>query len=258
MSYFRNKRLMGLLGLIALSLVTWFVTVQLNIDWLRVIKDLPNAITFFINDYFPVDFSKVDVQLLAIGETIMIAVSGTTTGMIIGFFLALMISMKTTPHPTMRMISRTLASILRNIPEGVWAIMLLVSFWSGNFLAYIVMSIVSTGFLARVFSDSIDETNASAIEALQATGASYWQIVRHAVIPETMPSLLSWSLYSIENNIRSSTIVGMLAGGGIGFYLDIYKGYMDYQTMSSAIILIAILVLVTDNVTSRIRNKILS
>ena len=67
--------------------------------------------------------------------------------------------------------------------------------WYGDFLGFLVLCIISYGFLTRSFADSIDETNASCIKALEATGANYWQIVVHAVIPETMPSLISWTLY---------------------------------------------------------------
>ena len=119
---------------------------------------------------------------------------------------------------------RALASLTRNIPEAVWAVLLLPLLWYGDFLGFLVLCIISYGFLTRSFADSIDETNASCIKALEATGANYWQIVVHAVIPETMPSLISWTLYAAENNIRSATVVGMLAGGGIGYLMSIYQG----------------------------------
>ncbi|MFQ7537029.1 MAG: PhnE/PtxC family ABC transporter permease [Clostridium sp.] len=93
---------------------------------------------------------------------------------------------------------RALASLTRNIPEAVWAVLLLPLLWYGDFLGFLVLCIISYGFLTRSFADSIDETNASCIKALEATGANYWQIVVHAVIPETMPSLISWTLYAAE------------------------------------------------------------
>ena len=60
------------------------------------------------------------------------------------------------------------------------------------------------------------------------------EIVVHAVIPETMPSLISWTLYAAENNIRSATVVGMLPGGGIGYLMSIYQGglYIGYTGIS--------------------------
>jgi len=119
------------------------------------------------------------------------------------------------------------------------------------------MCIISYGFLTRAFADSIDETNRNAMEALQSTGASYWQIIFHAVLPETLPSLLSWSLYAAENNIRSATIVGMLAGGGIGYLIGIYKGFMKYQLLCTSILLVVIVVIATDQISTQIRKRIL-
>jgi phosphonate transport system permease protein len=92
----------------------------------------------------------------------------------------------------LRVILRFIATFLRNVPSSIWAIILLMAFWFGEFLALLVMTIGTFGFMARVFSDMIDETNSNSIEALEATGASYWQIITQAVFPETLPVAISW------------------------------------------------------------------
>ena len=182
--------------------------------------------------------------------------------MLLAFFSSLAISSKTSRYRVLKYLVRALASLTRNIPEAVWAVLLLPLLWYGDFLGFLVLCIISYGFLTRSFADSIDETNASCIKALEATGANYWQIVVHAVIPETMPSLISWTLYAAENNIRSATVVGMLAGGGIGYLMSIYQGglyigYMGYQLMASCILFIIITVIITDQISAQIRKRII-
>lgn len=258
MNYFRRKRLESILTILAFVLLFIWGSKTLNVNWVDVYRRFPNALNRFVIDYLPVDFTDFPRQLQQLFHTVLLSIAGSATGMALGLLSALMISVKTSPNDLLKTTVRTIASVCRNIPEGIWAIILLLCFWFGNFLAYLVMSVISYGFLTRVFADTIDETNADAIEALEATGAGYWQIIVHAVIPETLPALISWTLYSIENNIRSATIVGMLAGAGIGYLMGIYKGFAQFPLMMSAILMITILTIVTDQVSTMIRRRIMS
>ena len=124
-----------------------------------------------------------------------------------------------------------------------------------NFLAFLLCVLSLMDFLPEHLPILLMKR--IAMEALQSTGASYWQIIFHAVLPETLPSLLSWSLYAAENNIRSATIVGMLAGGGIGYLIGIYKGFMKYQLLCTSILLVVIVVIATDQISTQIRKRIL-
>lgn len=258
MKYFRKKRLETALTVIFCIFIFIYGSKKLEVSWIEVFKRFANAADRFIIDYLPVDFSEFSRQSEQLINTVFLSIAGSATGVILGLLSALMISVKTSPNTFVKTVIRTIASICRNIPEGIWAIILLLCFWFGNFLAYLVMSIISYGFLTRVFADTIDETNSDAIEALEATGAGYWQIIIHGVLPETMPALISWSLYSIENNIRSATIVGMLAGGGIGYLMNIYKGFAQFPLMMSAILMVTILIIITDRVSTVIRRRIMS
>lgn len=258
MNYFKSKRLKTTLILLFFTASLVIASEMIGFDWLLMLQNFTKAFQRFIVLYLPPDFSNFSMQLKELGSTILLSVSGAVTGMILAFFAALAISIKTGKIKSLKIPVRFIASLSRNIPEGVWAIILLLCFWFGEFLAYLVMCIISFGFLTRVFADAIDETNANAIEALEATGASYWQIVFHAIIPETLPALLSWSLYAIENNIRSATIVGMLAGGGIGFLIGNYKDFRQFPQLFSAVSLVVVTILFTDQCSTQIRKRILS
>ena len=126
-----------------------------------------------------------------------------------------------------------------------------------NFLAFLLCVSSLMDFLPEHLPILLMKRIAMRWKQLQSTGASYWQIIFHAVLPETLPSLLSWSLYAAENNIRSATIVGMLAGGGIGYLIGIYKGFMKYQLLCTSILLVVIVVIATDQISTQIRKRIL-
>ncbi|MEG0737267.1 MAG: phosphonate ABC transporter permease, partial [Longicatena sp.] len=82
-------------------------------------------------------------------------------------------------------------------------------------------------------------------------------IIVHGVIPETMPALISWSLYAAENNIRSATVVGMLAGGGIGWLMGVYKDFYQMKSLCTAIALIVLVVIITDQISTQVRKRLL-
>lgn len=257
MNYFKKKRIQYAMIFLGTILVLFFSSVRLEIEWSRIVIDFHRSLSRFMNIYLPMDFSEISSQIYQLWVTIVISIAGAFVGMIFAFFSALCISSSTSQNSILKYMVRLLASLSRNIPEAVWAIILIPCLWYGEFLGFLVMCIISYGLLTRAFADSIDETNRNAIEALQATGASYWQIIFHAVLPETLPSLLSWSLYAAENNIRSATIVGMLAGGGIGYLIGIYKGFMKYQLLCTSILLVVLVVIITDQISTQIRKRIL-
>lgn len=257
MKYFKKKRIV-ILGLIALIIASIYISsCILNIEWLQVFTNFHKSIVRFTENYLPMDFTRLTEQLYQLWITIIISLAGAFAGMVFAFFSAIAISSNTGRNAIVKYIIRGLASLTRNIPDAVWAVILIPCLWFGEFLGFIVMCIISYGFLTRAFADSIDEANSSCIEALNATGASYWQIIIHAVIPETMPSLISWSLFAAENNIRSATVIGMLTGGGIGFLMGTYKGFMRYQLLCTSILLIVIVVIITDQISTQIRKRIL-
>lgn len=262
MKYFSKKRFTWFISALVIVLLMLICTIRLEIDWGLILTNFHVSIKRFTQTYLPIDFSQLGEQVYQLWITIVISIAGAFVGMVLAFFSSLAISSKTGKFKILKYIVRGFASLTRNIPEAVWAVLLLPLLWYGDFLGFIVLCIISYGFLTRSFADSIDETNANCMEALKATGASYWQIIFHAVVPETLPSLISWTLYAAENNIRSATVVGMLAGGGIGYLMSIYQGglyigYSGYQLMASCILLVVITVIITDQISAQIRKRLI-
>jgi phosphonate transport system permease protein len=113
------------------------------------------------------------------------------------------------------------------------------------------------GFLTRVFIEVIDETSASSVEALCATGATRAQVIFQAVLPDIAPQAISWVLFTLETNVRSATLVGMLTGTGIGFLFTLYYRYMDYKSASLVVIGIVVVVLIIEALSNAARKVVL-
>lgn len=255
--FFKSKKLRDTLLFAAFIVVAIIASALIEFDLPLIFQRFPNAMKRFMELYFPISFKDSEDLIEAIWLTIILAISSGTIGTILAYLAALGMSKRTGKNPVIKFILRGLATFIRNVPASIWAIMLLMAFWFGEFLAMFVMILGTFGFNARLFSDMIDETNHHSIEALEATGATYWQIILQAVFPETLPVAISWALYAVETNIRSATIIGMLAGGGIGHLIGIFKHFRRFDQLTGAVVVIVMTILMVDQVSIQIRKRIL-
>lgn len=250
----RTKEVMGMALIVFLAIACM---VLLRFDLISSMGNLPKAFARFIKLYLPPNFEEIKTMLEAMWLTLLIAVSAGSLGSVLAYFAALGMSKQTGKIPLLKFVLRVVATFVRNVPAPIFAIVLLMAFWYGEFLALLVMTLATFGFNARLYSDMIDETNTDSIEALEASGASYWQIVTQSVIPETLPTSISWTLYAIELNIRAATIIGMLVGGGIGHLIGIYKHFRRFDQLMAAVILVVVVIIIFDQVSMYIRKRVL-
>ncbi len=149
-------------------------------------------------------------------RTFLIAVSSTTCAAIISLFLAALGANTLSINNAVTWVIRSFSSLMRNIPIVAWAMILLFSFKQNDLTGFLALFFMTMGFLTRAFMETIEDFGTDKIEALQATGANYLQVIFQGLLPEIAAALLSWVLYMIENNIRDATLVGLLTGTGIG------------------------------------------
>lgn len=230
-----------------------------NFNILHGIQTLPKAFSWMVSNLYITEESltKLPSIMDKLIETIFLSITATTTASVLALFLALMGSHTTKVNHFFGSLSRIIASVYRNIPIVAWALILLLSFGQSALTGYFALFLATFGFLTRAFIETIDETSSSSVEALRATGATYFQVVAKAVIPECFPQMISWVLYMIETNIRSSTLVGILTGTGIGFAFDLYYKSMNYNVVTLITISIVLVVIGIELLSNYVRRVIL-
>ena len=82
-------------------------------------------------------------------------------------------------------------------------------------------------------------------------------MVFQGILPSSLPGVITWVLYMIETNIRSSTLIGILTATGIGYLFDLYYKRLDFSSASLVVLSIVVLVLVIEGVSNKIRKVIL-
>lgn len=256
---FRRKKWQTTLFFLAILAIIVISTIITNFDYIHSISTVPAAFGWIISNLFITGESleRLPNILTKLNETIFMSIAASTTAAVVSLFLGVMGSNTTKVNNIFSTIARVIASFSRNIPVVAWALILLLSFGQNSVTGYLALFVGSVGFLTRAFIESIDEADQKSVEALTATGATYFQIVGKAVIPQSLPQIISWTLFIIETNIRSATLVGILTGTGIGYSFDMYYKMMDYNTVALITFVIVLAVIVIELTSNYIRKVIL-
>ena len=215
---------------------------------------------FITEDFLPPALpksSRIPGILSSVLGTLARAVSAPPIAAILAFFVSLFGSEKVSPFPKAAKFVRGFATFLRNIPALVWAFILFSSLGIGTGVGFVALCITSFAFMVRAFVETMEDVSQDCVESLQAVGATFPQRVSQAILPSCLSGFLSWFLYCVEINIRASTIVGMVGGGGVGLTLFSYIKGFQYDIALSIILLIALMVILVDQITGKLRKELL-
>jgi phosphonate transport system permease protein len=192
-------------------------------------------------------------------ETIVLGMMATIFGIIFAVpvsFLAARNLMSGSPLTmAVYFLTRTILNIIRSIEPLIWAILAITVVGLGPFAGIIALTVNSIAALGKLYSESIESIDPGPIEAIQATGATRLQTIMYAVVPQMIPPFVSFSIYRWDVNVRMSTVIGLVGGGGIGFLLTQYIRLLDYRAAGIAVWFIAITVAILDFVSSDIRQR---
>lgn len=126
-------------------------------------------------------------------------------------------------------ISEVLLLIIRVFPEIILGIIIVKGFGMNALSGILTIGLHSIGMLGKLFSEAIDNMDKSPLEALDSVGANIWQKIRYGVIPNILPDFSSITLYRLDINVRSASILGLVSAGGIGSLLTIASTMWSWE-----------------------------
>jgi len=170
-------------------------------------------------------------------ETINIAVVSTLIGFVFGFILCFLAAANLTTRRWLRFFVRRFMELLRAFPEIVIAGFFLAILSLGAVPAIIAVAIHTIGALGKLFFEVVENADLKAEEGLRAAGGNWVERVWFGVVPQVLPNFLSYTLLRLEINVRASTIIGAVGGGGIGETLRLSIG-RGHEAKTLAIILL--------------------
>ena len=179
------------------------------------------------------------------------------TGSLLGFALATFTRAKSTLPIGMVIYyaTRTFLNGLRSIEALVMAIVFVIAVGIGPFAGAMALGLHTIVSLAKLYSEQVESIMSGPLEAVEATGANRLQTIVYAVIPQIVPPYISYTMYRWDINVRMSTIIGFVGGGGIGFLLQQNINLLNYRAASAQMFAIAIVVASMDYISSVLREK---
>jgi phosphonate transport system permease protein len=190
-------------------------------------------------------------------QTLVIAYVGTLLGAIAGFLLCFLAAANLVSNPWVRLSIKRFLEFCRTVPELVFALIFVASFGLGPLAGVMAIAIHTAGALGKLFSEVVENIDMKPAEGVTASGGSWVQMVRFAVVPQVLSNFASYGLLRFEINVRGAAVMGFVGAGGIGQDLmeAIRKFY--YSDVSALLVLIIITVMIIDQLTERLRHSLL-
>jgi phosphonate transport system permease protein len=151
---------------------------------------------------------------------------------------------------------RRVLELFRAFPEIVIAGLLTAILSLGPIAAVFAVAVHTIGALGKMFFEVVENADMRPDEGLRAVGANWVERVRFGMVPQVLPNFVSYALLRTEINVRASTIIGAVGGGGIGeaFRLSLSR---DHAAKTYAIIILLFLtILLIDWVSGYLRKKL--
>ena len=161
------------------------------------------------------------------------------------------------PHPLLYHAARRLMDLFCAVNEFVFALMFVTAVGLGPFAGMLALGIHTGGVLGKLLSETIEAIDPGQVEGVAAVGAPSLHVIGFGVVPQILPNFLSYILLRFESDIRSASVIGMVGGGGIGFYLwDTIRAFNDREA-ATVILLIVVMVVCVDLISARIRRTVI-
>jgi phosphonate transport system permease protein len=201
--------------------------------------------------------SSLPAYLAAMGETLSIALLGTTLAAVFALPVSLLAARNIMPSNWFRFPVRRFLDSIRGVDTLIWALVWINVVGLGPFAGVLAIAVSDFGAFGKLFSEAIEAADKKQVEGIRASGGSALHEIRFGLLPQVLPVIAGQVLYFIESNTRSATIIGIVGAGGIGLQLAEQIRVLEWQKVSFLILMILVAVAAIDWISSRLRFAII-
>ncbi|AFU02968.1 phosphonate ABC transporter, permease protein PhnE [Nocardia brasiliensis] len=203
----------------------------------------------------PPNFGALGAELFTAAlETVAIGIVATAIGIALSIPVGIMAARNVTPHAGVYWLARAWILAIRAVPELILAVVFVAAVGLGPIAGACALALGSIGFLAKLVADAIEEIAPGPLEAVRAVGGGWWKTLFAAVLPQAMPALVGSSLYLLDVNIRTSTILGVVGAGGIGYLLFESIRTLQFDVAGAIVIVMFLIVYAIERLSGWIRS----
>ena len=260
--YFKMSKLILFFILITILTLTTFSNL-VDGDWGSLENSLANLSTFFYESLWPPNWKVIEPQAypvcteiplldfrcstawIGMTETIKIAFVSTIFGMILSMPISLLAARNLNPiwisYP-----ARIILAAFRTLPSIIWAILFVILIGFGPVAGTLAMTFYTVGYLGKLQYESIEGISREPLDAADVMGLNKIEKAYTVVIPESANNLISQLIFMFEYNVRHGTVIGIVGAGGIGYYINLYLKFLQYDKVIAYLIIIFITVVIID------------
>ena len=193
--------------------------------------------------------SNAQLILAAKQTAYMVFVSlaaGTVLAMIMAFALVLTRSDSILPNRFIYGILNTIINTVRSVPFIILMVFIMpltkmvVGTRIGTTAALVPLVIFIAPYLTRLFENSRLDVDRGIIEAAQAMGASYFEIIWYFLLPEAKGSLILSITTGTIGLLGATAMAGAIGAGGVG---DLALTY-GYERMNTPLMFLTVVILI--------------
>jgi phosphonate transport system permease protein len=201
--------------------------------------------------------ASLPLYLKALGETLSIALLGTTLAAVTALPVSLLAARNIVRANILRFPVRRFLDSIRGIDTLIWALVWINVVGLGPFAGVLAIAVSDFGAFGKLFSEAIEAADQKQVEGIRASGGSALHEIRFGLMPQVLPVIAGQVLYFIESNTRSATIIGIVGAGGIGLQLAEQIRVLEWQKVSFLILMILVAVAAIDWISGKLRFAII-
>jgi phosphonate transport system permease protein len=242
------------LGLVAV--VLWALkTIEVIPEFLY---DAPEQVVDMGKRMWPIDWAHFGpIVWPALVETMHIAALATLLGLLMGIPIGFLAARNATPSPWINAVARFILVATRSISTLIWALFFVAMFGPSALAGALAIAFHSIGFIGKMFSEGVEESNRGSIEALQAAGATRMQQIVMGYWPQVQPTFWSVALFRWDINVRESAVLGLVGAGGIGMALNAAIDLIQWDRVSLILVTIFCVVIAIEAIVTQIRKRVI-
>lgn len=220
----------------------------------------------FLGGFMPPAASNEFLGLLlkATVETLAMATAGIALSFAIAAPLALAMTRALSvsrigPGPgrwrgeALRQVARALLTLLRAVPEIVWALVFVRALGLGPAAGVLALAITYGGMLGKVYAEILESTDTRPARVLLEAGSARLPALFYGLIPGAAQELASYTVYRWECAVRASVVMGFVGAGGLGQLMDQSMKMLNGGEAATILGVFLLLVLLADALSGGLR-----
>ena len=264
----RDPQAKARLGALLLALVVlWPLALLAEFrPWLLFDRANLKVMGNFLAGFLPpaMDAEFLGLLLKATLETLAMATAGIALAFALAVPLAFVMTQSLSvsrigPGPgrwrsqALRAAARALLTLLRAVPEVVWALVLVRALGLGPAAGVLALAITYGGMLGKVYAEILESSDTRPVRALLEAGSGRIAALCYGLLPGAVQELASYTVYRWECAVRASVVMGFVGAGGLGQLMDQSMKMLNGGEASSILLMFLALVLLADALSAGLR-----